>query len=208
MAMGDAEQIKILIVDDEPVNLRVFEMTLKGQYEIITATDGREAMLKVQEARPDLVLLDIMMPVMNGYEVCEAIKADQELAAIPVIFVTALDKMLDESKGLALGAIDYIIKPVNPALLRLRVKNHLELKFQRDQLRKQRDLLARQKEDLEETLTRVKKLEGIISICMYCKKIRNEALDWQQIELYISSHSDALFSHGICPECFNSGKWK
>ncbi len=206
--MGDAEQIKILIVDDEPVNLRVFEMTLKGQYEIITATDGREAMLKVQEARPDLVLLDIMMPVMNGYEVCEAIKADQELAAIPVIFVTALDKMLDESKGLALGAIDYIIKPVNPALLRLRVKNHLELKFQRDQLRKQRDLLARQKEDLEETLTRVKKLEGIISICMYCKKIRNEALDWQQIELYISSHSDALFSHGICPECFNSGKWK
>ena len=113
---------------------------------------------------------------------------------------------MDESQGLSIGAVDYIIKPINPDIVMLRVKNHLELKFQRDQLKEQRDTLERQRNELEETLRRIKRLEGIIPICMYCKKIRDEKASWEQMEKYISEHSDAMFSHGICPECYEDFK--
>ncbi|HIJ94313.1 MAG TPA: response regulator [Desulfuromonadales bacterium] len=166
------------------------------------------ALSLAQAEKPDLVLLDVMMPGMNGFEVCETMKADPGLAGIPVIFVTALEKSLDESRGLSLGAIDYITKPISPDLVLLRVRNHLELKLQRDQLCRQRDELAHQKAELEESLRRIRRLEGIISICMYCKKIRSEDKSWQQLEQYVCEHSDAQFSHGICPECFKDAVWK
>jgi response regulator RpfG family c-di-GMP phosphodiesterase len=200
---------KILIVDDETLNVRLLEMTLNDEYETITANNGIQAIKLIQECHPDLVLLDVMMPGMNGFEVCRSIKSDSACASLPIIFVTALEKISDESQGLTLGAVDYITKPINPDIVKLRVKNHLELKFQRDQLKEQRDLLMeqrdvleRQKIELEETLKRVKRLEGILSICMYCKKIRTEDKSWEQMEKYISDHTDALFSHGVCPDCF------
>lgn len=197
---------RILIVDDESVNARILEMTLEGEYETIVAYTGHDAIRLANEWRPDLVLLDIMMPEMNGFDVCRIIKSESAGSTIPIIFVTALEKLSDESQGLTLGAVDYITKPINPDIVRLRVKNHLALKFQRDQLQEQRDILQRQKCELEETLNRVKRLEGIISICMYCKKIRNEEKMWEQMEKYITEHSDALFSHGVCPDCLNEFK--
>lgn len=197
---------KILIVDDEPTNVRVLEMTLNSEYETVVAFNGHDAIRLVKELQPDLLLLDVMMPELNGFEVCRIIKSDLLLAAIPIIFVTALEKSADESQGLTLGAVDYITKPINPDIVRLRVKNHLELKLQRDQLREQRDILERQRNELEETIRRIKRLEGIISICMYCKKIRNEENMWEQMEKYITEHSDALFSHGVCPDCIEEFK--
>lgn len=197
---------KILIVDDESINVRVLEMTLKSEYETMVACNGHEAIRIVKEQLPDLVLLDVMMPELSGFEVCRIIKSDEALASIPIIFVTALERSADESQGLILGAADYITKPINPDLVNLRVRNHLKLKLQRDQLKKQRDILQRQKIVLEGTLARIKRLEGLIHICMYCKKIRNEEEVWEQMEKYISEHSDAMFSHGVCPDCIDEFK--
>jgi response regulator RpfG family c-di-GMP phosphodiesterase len=121
---------------------------------------------------------------------------------VPVIFLTAMDSSEGEAKGLSLGGIDYLSKPVNFDLLKLRVRNHIELKDRNDMVREQRDLLARQKAELEEALARIKQLEGVIPICMHCKSIRSDDASWQQLEAYISDHTDALFSHGICPTCF------
>lgn len=204
--MPDINKLKILIVDDESINVRVLEMILKSDYDTFVASNGADAIKMMTELKPDLVLLDVMMPELDGFEVCRIVKADENLASIPIIFITALDKSVDESKGLSLGAADYITKPVNTGIVKLRVKNHLELKLQRDQLKEQRDTLERQNIELERTLSRIKKLEGIISICMYCKKIRNENELWQQMEVYITEHSDAMFSHGVCPECLGEFK--
>jgi DNA-binding response OmpR family regulator len=197
---------KILIVDDETMNARMLEMTLEGEYETMIAYTGDDAIRLVNEWQPDLLLLDVMMPELSGFDVCRIIKSETVSAAIPIIFVTALDNLSDESLGLTLGAVDYIAKPINPDIVKLRVKNHLALKFQRDELRQQRDTLERQKCELEETINRVKRLEGIISICMYCKKIRNEEKLWEQMEKYITEHSDAQFSHSVCPDCVDEFK--
>lgn len=204
--MTTPETAKILIVDDDPINVRVLEMTLSDDYETIAAYNGHDAIKLIKEGSPDLVLLDVMMAGMNGFEVCSIIKSDEAYASIPIIFVTALTKTMDESKGLSLGAVDYILKPINTDIVKLRVKNQIELKFQRDLLKKQRDTMELQRNELEDTISRIKKLEGIISICMYCKKIRNEKESWEQMEKYITEHSDAHFSHGICPDCYEEFK--
>lgn len=198
----DTRRARILIVDDEIANIHVLMAALKADYEIDTACCGEEAISKVKKRMPDLILLDVMMPDMNGFEVCAILKADEAFAHIPVIFQTAMETVEGEMKGLEAGGIDYLTKPVNIKLVRLRVLNHIELLRRSDIIRKQRDLLVRQKEELEATLARVKRLEGIIPICMHCKAIRSTDDAWHQLEDYISEHSDALFSHGICPDCF------
>ncbi len=193
--------MKILIVDDEAVNVGVLANALKGSYEICTALSGEEALGMLKEHSPDLVLLDVMMPEMDGFEVCRLMRAEGAYADTPIIFVTALDSEEGESEGLELGAVDYITKPVNLKLAKLRIRNQLELKRQRNVVEAQNRLLTLQKAELEATLARVKRLEGLITICMSCKKIRGENKAWQRLEKYMSEHSDAFFSHGICPEC-------
>lgn len=194
-------QFRILIVDDEPINLQLLKSVLKFEYIVETAANGYDAISKVKEHAPDLIILDVMMPDLSGFDVCGIIKADVSFADIPVIFLTALDTLDGELQGLGSGGIDYLTKPVNFELLKLRVRNHIDLKERTNLVKKQRDLLIRQKEELEEALARVKQLEGIIPICMYCKNIRNDTASWQRIEQYISEHTDAFFSHSICPEC-------
>jgi len=136
--MPDAgEQHKILIVDDQAENIRILMETLKAEYGLVAARDGAKALsIAHREPMPDMVLLDVMMPDMDGYEVCAALKADPTTREIPVIFITALSEAADEAKGLGLGAVDYIAKPINPDLVRARVRNHLELKRSRDFLRR------------------------------------------------------------------------
>ena len=187
--------MKILVVDDEPLNLHIVELALADEYDVITAADGFNAIRAVKYENPDLVLLDVMMPNFSGFETCQAIKADSSFSDLPIIFVTAMDRGEGEAQGFELGAVDYIMKPFDVNLLKLRVANHIRLK-------QQRDLLESQKSELQSQLDRIKRLEGIITICMYCKKIHNEEQVWQQMEQYISEHSDAMFSHGICPHCF------
>ena len=120
---------KILLVDDNTTNLQLLHETLDGLgYKLLIAKNGKTALVIAQKARPSLILLDIMMPEMDGYEVCRRLKADDTTSQIPVIFVTALADEDDEAKGLGLGGVDYITKPINPELVRVRVRNHLELK--------------------------------------------------------------------------------
>jgi len=125
---------RILIVDDEPANLKVMREVLGNQYRMSFAKSGDAALALLEKELPKLILLDIMMPDMNGLEVCEKVKANPKTSHIPIIFVTALGDESDEFKGFELGAVDYIIKPISPAIVRARVKTHLSL-VQAEQLK-------------------------------------------------------------------------
>lgn len=127
---------KILIIDDTPANIQIMHAMLQDTYSIFFAASGREGIRMAQQELPDLILLDIMMPEMDGYEVCRVLKENPLTRQIPVIFITAKSNVEDEMKGLALGAIDYITKPFSPPIVNARVKNHLELKRHRDLLEK------------------------------------------------------------------------
>lgn len=118
---------KLLLVDDEPVNLQILQQCLHKDYRLLFAKDGQSALDIAEKEQPDLILLDIMMPNMSGYEVCRRLKASPQTQHIPVIFVTALTQPQDELNGFELGAVDYINKPIQPTLLPARVKNHLSL---------------------------------------------------------------------------------
>ncbi len=128
---------QILVVDDEPANLRVLKQILQDDYRLSFAKSGEEALRLVNNSKPDLILLDIMMPDMTGLEVCKALKSQPSTQSIPVIFVTALNEESDEAQGLELGAVDYITKPVSAAIVRARVKTHLSL-VQTDTLKETR----------------------------------------------------------------------
>ena len=127
---------KLLVVDDQAINIQVMHQVFGGDYQVFMATSGAQALALCKTNPPDLVLLDIVMPGMDGFEVCTQLKADEATDNIPVIFVTAHTDPAQETHGLSLGAVDFIAKPVNPAVVRARVKTHLTLKFQSDLLRK------------------------------------------------------------------------
>ena len=140
---------KVLIVDDTPANIQVIMETFKDQYAIVAAINGEKALkMAVAEPKPDLILLDIMMPGMDGYEVCRRLKADEQARDIPIIFVTAKTEVEDETLGFELGAVDYITKPFSIPVVKARVKAHLDLK-------RLRDLEAVQRAKLEAALERL-----------------------------------------------------
>jgi serine phosphatase RsbU (regulator of sigma subunit) len=128
----------LLLVDDDPVNIQVVHSILKDDYEIRVATSGAKALdLAKAEPPPDLILLDVMMPEMNGYQVCGYLKASQETRDIPVIFLTGRTEVVDETRGFAVGAVDYIHKPFSPPVVKARVGTHLLLREAREQLARQ-----------------------------------------------------------------------
>jgi len=118
---------KLLLVDDEPTNLQVLRQILQDDYRLLFAKDGDKALELAERENPALILLDVMMPGMTGHQVCTQLKAQPATAAIPVIFVTALADVEDEAMGFDVGAVDYITKPVSPAIVRARVRTHLSL---------------------------------------------------------------------------------
>ena len=128
--MNGAEKPKILLVDDEPMNLHLLKRVLADDYTPLFAKNGPEALDRAARNGPDLILLDVMMPGMDGYAVCEELKADARTAKIPVIFVTAMNDVQDETRGFEAGAVDYISKPVSPPLVRARIRTHLALRDQ------------------------------------------------------------------------------
>lgn len=143
------ERPVVLAVDDTPENLDVVKGILGADYRIKAATNGEAALRIVDKQLPDIILLDIMMPGMSGLEVCKRLKADPHTADIPIIFLTAKDQTEDETEGFELGAADYILKPVNPPILKARVKTHLALKQSMDALQETSEALARAKERME-----------------------------------------------------------
>ncbi len=127
---------RLLVVDDQPTNIQVMYQIFAGEYQVFMATGGQQALDFCHRTPPDLVLLDIVMPGMDGYEVCAALKAAPDTRDIPVIFVTAHTDAAQETRGLEAGAVDFISKPVNPAVVRARVRTQLTLKRQSDLMRR------------------------------------------------------------------------
>jgi sigma-B regulation protein RsbU (phosphoserine phosphatase) len=146
--MPDNDSVStVLVVDDTPDNIDLLDGVLNRDYKVKAALNGEKA-LKIAESDnpPDIILLDIMMPGMDGYEVCRRLKSDAKTQDIPVIFVTSMSEIEDETKGLDVGAIDYITKPISPAIVKARIKNHLELKEAREYLKNQNEILEQQVE--------------------------------------------------------------
>lgn len=129
-----SDKATVLAIDDAPYNLKLLGQILVPQYRFLLATKGTDGLEIAQTQRPDLILLDVVMPDMSGHEVCKQLKSNPLTAAIPVVFITALKEQTDEAFGLEIGAIDYITKPFCPAIVKARVRNHLELKRYRDLL--------------------------------------------------------------------------
>ncbi|WP_340677947.1 HD domain-containing phosphohydrolase [Paraglaciecola sp.] len=118
---------KILVVDDEPNNLQVLNQILSKQYRLLFAKSGQRAIEFARQQQPQLILLDVMMPEMDGFQTCQILKQDEKTSKIPIIFVTALSEVEDEFRGFELGAVDYITKPISPVIVRARVRTHLSL---------------------------------------------------------------------------------
>jgi phosphoserine phosphatase RsbU/P len=180
----------ILIVDDQPGNLKVLlSFFKKHDFHIRVADSGDRALKALRnEKKPDLILLDVMMPGLDGFETCKRIKEDEELSGIPVVFMTALDSVENKIAGFEAGGVDYITKPFQQVEVLARINTHLAL---------------RKKEmELQQALDEVRQLKGILPICCGCKQIRDDKGYWQQVEQYISAHSDLRFSHGYCPACY------
>ena len=199
--MSDINKSLILLVDDNVRNLQLLGSLLNEHYKTAVAFDGDEALAFVRKKQPDLILLDIMMPKMDGFKVCEVLKADEEMKETPIIFLTGKTDSESVVKGLEIGANDYILKPFNQKELLARVKTHLSLQQARDiqkQLISEKNKLIAK---LQKALKEVKTLRGLIPICSFCKKIRNDDQSWEQIEIYIQKHSEAMFSHGVCLDC-------
>ena len=207
-------QTNILIVDDTLDNLLLLTHILtQKDYKVHTASNGEEALVAAVAAPPDLILLDIMMPGMDGYTVCERLKARPETAHIPVIFISALNQPLDKVKAFTAGGVDYLTKPLQVEEVLARVGVHLTLrKLQRQleeanaQLVAQNEALQQRNAELQEALTAIKTLSGLVPICAWCgRKIQDTAGHWIKVEDYIEAHSEATFTHGICPDCLS--KW-
>jgi len=150
--MDDLSTCTILIVDDTETNIDVLIDIFADHYQVLVAMNGESALKIASSEYPDLILLDIMMPGMDGYEVCRKLKEDEKTRSIPIIFITAKSDDEDEAKGLTFGAIDYLRKPVNPPIVMARIKNHLKLKLAQEKLKAQNEILkenVRLREDLE-----------------------------------------------------------
>jgi CheY-like chemotaxis protein len=199
-------QETVFVVDDVPANLGVlFDALEISGFKILIDTDGKSAIEAIGQVIPDIILLDVMMPGMDGFETCRMLKSNPNTRDIPVIFMTALNEVIDEVKGLELGAVDYIIKPFRVEIVLARIRTHLTL-------RNLQKSLEKKNAELQDALDNVETLSGLLPICANCKKIRDDKGYWNQLETYISKHTPAEFTHAICPDCvkklYGEDVWK
>jgi phosphoserine phosphatase RsbU/P len=191
--------VRVVIAEDDAVSRSILETLLrKWGYEVTTTLDGEAAWAALQEPdAPSLAILDIMMPGLDGLELCRRLR--RKVSAIPpyIILLTANHGVSEIVKGIEAGADDYLTKPYDRDELRVRVQvgaRIVELQTK----------LAERVGQLEAALSHVKQLQGILPICSYCKKIRNDLNYWQNVDSYVADHSQAEFSHGICPSCYET----
>jgi DNA-binding response OmpR family regulator len=188
--------MEILIAEDDATSRRMLEAVLvKWGYQVRTVNDGNEALSTLlQKDGPGLALLDWMMPGMDGVEVCRRVRQHTQRSLPYIILVTARANKADIAFGLNAGANDYVVKPFDRDELKARVgvgERVIELE----------SALVGRITELQDALDHIKTLQGILPICMYCRRIQDNEESWQRIEEYVSHHSNAEFSHGICPEC-------
>jgi DNA-binding response OmpR family regulator len=187
--------MRILIADDDRIGTTILSRALAQlDFEVSVAHDGEEAWTLIARDAPPVAIVDWMMPALDGPALCRRIRETPATAHMYVILLTARDSRADLVAGLGAGADDYLVKPFDPGELRARVKVGLRVLGLQERLA---DRVAQ----LEVAISTVKRLQGLIPICSYCKRIRSDSDDWEQLECYISEHSDAQFSHGICPPC-------
>lgn len=202
--------MSILIVDDSVDNRMLFKYILEnaGYTDVLTADSAHDAFKVLGMENPskadsvvDLILMDIMMPEMDGIEACRQIKSVEKLRDIPIIMVTAKTEEKDIEDAFSVGAMDYITKPLRGIELLVRSRSALSLKKEIDRRKNREQELLNLNRELKNSIETIKTLRGLIPICANCKKIRDDKGYWNQIESYIQKHSEAEFSHGICPEC-------
>ncbi|HEO70580.1 MAG TPA: response regulator, partial [Candidatus Hydrogenedentes bacterium] len=188
--------MRILLAEDDPVSRRVLEATLiKLGHETLGVVDGHQTweVLRGDDA-PSLAILDWMMPGMDGVEVCRRLREERPDTPLYIILLTARGRRQDVIEGLQAGADDYITKPFDRDELGARIRVG-------ERVVGLQAVLSNRVRELKDALAHVKTLQGILSICMYCHKIMDDEKSWQRLEKYIEAHSDAAFSHGICPDC-------
>ena len=188
--------MKVLIAEDDQVSRRLLQATLgRLGYEVVTTENGAQAWdaLTTDDA-PRLAILDWMMPELDGVDVCRQIRERKDKPYVYIILLTARGQKKDVVTGLEAGADDYLVKPFDPQELRSRItvgERILNLEL----------ALEAKVAELEEALTHVKQLQGLLPICMHCKKIRDDSDNWRLMESYIQEHSEAMFTHSLCGEC-------
>jgi len=189
--------VRILIAEDDRASRRLLEATLiKDGHSVILTEDGDQAWQALQQdATIPLAILDWNMPGLTGPEICQRARQIETAQPPYLILLTSRDTREDVVSGLQAGANDYVTKPFDFAELRARVQVGQRV----IQLQK---TLANRVNELEVALANVKMLQGLLPICLYCKKIRDDQNYWQQLDKYVAEHTDTRFSHGICPECY------
>ena len=188
--------MKVLIAEDDPVSRRLLQAALiKWGYEVTVTSNGKEAWQALQATdAPSLLILDWLMPEMDGVEICREVRQLPALKSAYIILLTSRGSKEDIVKGLEAGADDYVTKPFDHGELRARVQVG-------SRVVQLQSALAERVNELEEAIASVKTLQGLLPICCYCKKIRDDGNYWHRVESYISGHANVRFSHGICPDC-------
>ncbi len=210
--MQRLKSMQIKIIDDDMMSIELMKSLLEenGFTNIHTYSSARKGLEAIYRHRPDLVLLDIVMPEMDGFSFCKRLRADDQMRYLPVIMISGAGLEADKTiqKTSEVGSTDFITKPIRAVDFLARVRSALTLKHAYDcmeaELKKRREAEKEQQrliEELREALAKVKTLSGFLPICSACKKIRDDKGYWKQIENYICEHSEAEFSHSICPEC-------
>ena len=191
--------MQILIAEDEPVSRRLLQKTLEQWgYDVVICEDGTSAWNALQEPdAPNIAVLDWMMPGMDGPEICRGVRESGAQRQPYLMLLTSRTRMQDVVAGLKAGADDYLTKPVDREELEAR----LSVATRVVQLQQR---LADRVNELEEAISRVRQLQGLLPICAYCTRIRDDQNYWNQVESYIAEHLDVRFSHGICPSCLET----
>jgi phosphoserine phosphatase RsbU/P len=188
--------VQILIAEDDAISRRMLEVTLmKWGHKVVPTTNGVEALQMLQETNVSLAVLDWMMPEMDGVDVCRKAREQSDKRPLYFILLTAKGRQQDIVAGLQAGADDYVTKPFDRDELQARLNVGIRI------VELQSKLSARVRE-LQEALAHVNELQGLLPICCYCKKIRDDQNYWEHVENYISARSAVEFSHGICPACY------
>ena len=187
--------MKVLIAEDDPTSRKILQTILaKDGNEVTAVEDGLKALEELQKDTPDMLVTDWMMPDLDGLQLSRQVRALNLPSYVYIILLTALTEKQRIIQGLDAGADDYVTKPYDKTELLARVRAgkrviHLEKSLRQKNV------------ELSDALAQVKQLKGLLPICMFCKKIRKDENYWQQVEEYIHEHTEADFSHSICPEC-------
>jgi len=188
--------MRILVAEDDATSRRLLEVSLAREgYQVVCATTGDEAWDRLHQSdAPRLALLDWMMPGMDGIEICRQLRREPRSSYVYLLPLTTKTRTEDIIRGLEAGADDYLTKPYDQKELRCRIKSG-------ERILRLEEALAAKVSELSEALSHVKQLQGLLPICMFCKKIRDDSDTWHRLETYIERNSEALFSHSLCEEC-------